>query len=310
MSPTAPPSGRQFLIACGVQRATIVEVGGGIREYEVGGRPVLDPYPVDAMADGAHGAPLVPWPNRLRDGRYRFDGVDHHLPLTEPEKGNAIHGLLRWRSWRPVEVSAHRLVMAARLHPLPGYPFDLDVRIEYRLGACGLVVTTTSRNLGATACPYGLGQHPYLSPGGGCVDEGRLRLEAATRIITDERGLPIGREPVAGTPFDFRAGAALGALAVDSPFTDLTRDRDRRAWARLTGPDGCTVALWVDEHFPYIEVFTGDTLGPARRRRGLGCEPMTCPPNALADGVDVVRIEPEASTTTSWGVRLDGREET
>ena len=305
-----PPSGRQFEISCGRQRATIVEVGGGVREYQVAGRAVLDPYPVDAMADGAHGAPLVPWPNRIRDGRYTFDGVEHRLPLTEPETGNAIHGLLRWRSWRMREVTGHRLMMGTRLHPMPGYPFDLDVRIEYRLGSGGLVVTTTARNVGSTPCPYGFGQHPYLSPGAGRVEACTLRLEGATRIVTDERGLPTGREPVDGTPFDFRSGIELRALEVDSAFTDLARDSDGRAWARLTGPDGCTAALWVDQTFPYLEIFTGDTLAPDRRRRGLGCEPMTCPPNAFADGIGVVRLEPEASITTSWGVRLDGTEET
>ncbi|MGH9302279.1 MAG: aldose 1-epimerase family protein, partial [Acidimicrobiales bacterium] len=71
---TTPPSGEQFEIRDGEQKATIVEVGGGIREYVVGERPVLDSYPLDVMCDGAHGSPLIPWPNRLADGAYRFDG--------------------------------------------------------------------------------------------------------------------------------------------------------------------------------------------------------------------------------------------
>lgn len=72
---TLPPSGEQFEISYGEQRATIVEVGAGVREYVVGERPVLDPYPLQAMCDGGHGAPLIPWPNRIADGRYRFDDV-------------------------------------------------------------------------------------------------------------------------------------------------------------------------------------------------------------------------------------------
>ena len=69
------PSGEQFEISHGEQRATVVEVGGGVREYGAGGRAVLDPYPAEAICDGAHGTPLIPWPNRLADGRYSFDGV-------------------------------------------------------------------------------------------------------------------------------------------------------------------------------------------------------------------------------------------
>ena len=70
--PPPPPSGQQFQIVHGDQRVTIVEVGGGIREYVAAERPVLDPYPLAEMCDGAHGAPLIPWPNRLADGRYSF----------------------------------------------------------------------------------------------------------------------------------------------------------------------------------------------------------------------------------------------
>lgn len=308
MTHAPPPSGRQYTLARGEQRATVVEVGGGIREYEDAGRAVLDPYPVDAIADGARGAPLVPWPNRLRDGRYRFDGVEYRVPLTEPERGNAIHGLLRWRDWRALEVTGQRVVLGIRLHPMPGYPFDLDVRVEYRLGAAGLEVTTTAVNRGAGACPYGFGQHPYLSPGSGLIDACVLELDAATRITTDERGLPTGREAVTGTGYDFRGGTGIGDREVDSAFTDLGRDADGRARAALTGPDGRTAELWVDRHHPYLEIFTGDTLAPERRRRGLGCEPMTCPPNAFADDVDVLRLEPGESATTSWGARLRSRD--
>jgi len=179
------PSGEQFEIRSGPQRATIVEVGGGVREYVVGQRRVLDPYPLEAICDGAHGAPLIPWPNRLADGTYRFDGSDHTVALTEPDKHNAIHGFLLWRSWQAVEHETSRVVMRTRLHPLMGYPFTLDVQVAYELGDDGLVVSTTATNLGDRACPYGAGQHPYLSPGHGSVDDCTLQLDAATRILTD-----------------------------------------------------------------------------------------------------------------------------
>lgn len=298
------PSGEQFELRCGEQRATIVEVGGGVRSYEVDGRPVLDPYSVDAMADGAHGAQLVPWPNRLDAGRYSFDGVEHRAAITEPAMNTAIHGMLLWRSWRPVEHSASRVVLGIRLHPMIGYPYTLDVRATYDLSADGLVVTTTATNVGAADCPYGHGQHPYLSPGSGLIDDCVLELDAATRIVVDERKLPVGREAVAGTPYDFRRGARLGDPAIDTAFTDLGRDGDGRAWARLTGPDGATAACWVDPSYPYLEIFTGDDLAPDRRRRGLGCEPMTCPPNAFATGEDVIRLPPGGSHTASWGLQL------
>jgi aldose 1-epimerase len=300
-----PPSGAQFEIAHGEQRATIVEVGGGVREYLVGERAVLDPYALDAVCDGAHGAPLIPWPNRLADGRYSFDGTRYQLALSEPEKLNAVHGLLRWRNWEARERSVDRVVMGTRLHPLAGWPFMLDVTISYTLGEDGLSVETRGINLGDVACPFGAGQHPYLSPGAGLIDDCTLELGAATRILTDpERQLPTGTEPVAGTPFDFRSPRPLGPAEVDHAFTALERDAAGSAWVRLTGADGRTAELWSDASYPVMQLYTGHTLAPARRRRGLGAEPMSCPPNALQTGELIVRLEPGESHMGRWGVRL------
>lgn len=299
------PSGEQFEITSGDQRAFIVEVGGGVRAYTVGERPVLHPYDRDAMCDGAHGAPLIPWPNRLADGRYTFDGVEHQVALTEPEKRNAIHGFLQWRPWQAVEHTFDRVLMGTRLHPLQGYPFTLDVQVEYQLADSGLTVRTSATNVGDRVGPYGCGQHPYLSPGSGLIDDCVLQIPAQTRILTDaERQLPTGTEPVDQTPFDFRSGRPVGDLEVDSAFTDLIRDDDGLAWVRLTGTDGRSAELWVDESYPIVEIFTADTLAPERRRRGLGTEPMSCPPNALQTGEGLRRLRPGHSVTTTWGVRL------
>jgi aldose 1-epimerase len=302
---TTAPSGEQFEISHGEQRATIVEVGGGVREYAVGGRAVLDPYPLEAICDGAHGAPLIPWPNRLADGRYSFDGVDYQVALTEPTKSNAIHGFLRWRNWQAKEREPGRVVMGTTIHPLEGYPFALEVSVAYELGESGLTVTTVATNVGDAACPFACGQHPYLSPGEGLIDECSLELDARTRILTDsERQLPTGTEDVAGTAFDFRLGRRLGDQQLDFAFTDLARDEEGRAWVRLRAPDSSCAELWVDDSYPIVELYSGDTLAGPRRRRGIGSEPMSCPPNAFQTGVGVVRLEPGQAARSRWGARL------
>jgi aldose 1-epimerase len=300
------PSGEQFEISHGDQRAVLVEVGGGIRSYTCGDRDVLEPYAEQDMCDGAHGTPLIPWPNRLADGAYTFAGTSYQLPITEVAKHNAIHGLLRWAPWRCLQRAADRVRLGARIHPIPGYPFPLDVSVDYRLDADGLTVTTTATNLGDRACPYACGQHPYLSPGAGLVDEATLHLDAASWIDTDNpRQLPTGVAPVAGSDWDFRTAQRIGDRTLDYPFTDLGRV-DGRAVARLTGADERTVELWVDGSYPILEIFTGDTLAPHRARRGLGCEPMTAPPNAFATGKGVITLAPGETTTQVWGVRLVG----
>ncbi|MFI5046034.1 MAG: aldose 1-epimerase family protein [Acidimicrobiia bacterium] len=300
------PSGAQFEITSGEHHATVVEVGGAVRTYDVGALRVLDPFPLDAMCDGAHGSPLVPWPNRLADGRYSWDGTAYQVALTEPDKQNAIHGFLRWEPWVARVHEADRVVMGVTLHPQSGYPFALGVEVEYRVGPEGLVVTTTATNVGDAALPYANGQHPYLSAGDdGVLDDCTLAFAAATRVDTDTvRQLPSGTEPVAGTEFDFVARRAIGAFVMDFAFTDLVRDGDGRAWVSLGRSDGSFAELWVDESYPYLELYTGDTLAPGRRRRGLGSEPMTCPPNAFATGQQVIRLAPGERAVTQWGARL------
>ena len=301
------PSGAQHEIVHGEQRAVVVEVGGGVREYAHGGRDVLQPYAVDAICDGAHGTPLAPWPNRLGDGWYVFDGKRYQVPLTEPGKQNAIHGFLRWQAWDCVEHREDRVTMAARIHPTPFWPFDLGVTVAYALDDDGLTVTVVARNLGRDDAPWAYGQHPYLSPGEGTVDDCRLTVEAGTRITTDARQLPTGHARVAGSSYDFAHPRAIGSTAIDHAFTDLVRDADGRARLVLEGDDGRTVSTWVDESFPYLEIYTADSLAPDRRRRGLGVEPMTAPPNALQSGTDVRRLRPGGTLTHRWGTRLEPR---
>jgi aldose 1-epimerase len=241
----------------------------------------------------------------LAEGRYRFEGVDYQVAITEPDKGNAIHGLLRWRCWEVVRQESNRVTMGIRLYPLAGYPFLLDVMVDYVLDNEGLTVTTTAVNRGEQTCPYGCGQHPYLSPGGGLIDDAVLCFAAGTRIVTDpHRQLPTGTELVAGGCFDFSQGRQLGDQRIDFAFTDLARDDAGRAWVRLDGPDGMRAELWVDGSYPIVELFTGDTLSLHRRRRGLGAEPMTCPPNAFQSGEGVRRLAPGQAVTTRWGARL------
>jgi aldose 1-epimerase len=195
--------------------------------------------------------------------------------------------------------------MALRLYPLTGWPFAIDVRLTYSLGDRGLTVETRAENVGSQACPFASGPHPYLSPGEGLVDACELSLPAATRmLVDDERQLPVGSEPVDGGPFDFRSGRPIGDLRIDHPFTDLSRDSDGRAVVRLARADGRNVELWADRSYSVLEVYTGDTLAPARRRRGLAVEPMTCPPNALQSGEGIVRLKPGQAHVSRWGVRF------
>ena len=295
------PSGEQIEIAFGDQRATVVEVGGGLRTYSAGGRELVDGYGIDEMSSSGRGQVLLPWPNRIQDGSYEFDGQRHQLPIDDVGEQDAIHGLVRWAAWTAGEREPHRVVMQHRIHPQPGYPFSLAVSIEYLLSDEGLRVRTTATNAGAGPCPYGCGAHPYLRVGTHVVDSVTLQAPGRTVLLSDERGIPVGSEPVEGTEYDFRRPRQIGATRLDNAFTDLDRDGDGLARVSLSDPEGGSLALWVDESYRYLMLFTGDPL-PDVARRSVAVEPMTCPPNAFRTGEALIRLEPGRSFTSTWGI--------
>ncbi len=113
--------------------------------------------------------------------------------------------------------------------PQPGYPFALEIEVEHVLDAHGLTVRTTGRNIGDAELPFGAGFHPYLTVGTPRIDDTVLQVQAGTRLVTDERGIPTGeRAPVAGTAYDFATPRPIGATQLDTAFGDLARD-DARA---------------------------------------------------------------------------------
>ncbi|WP_079042218.1 gluconokinase, GntK/IdnK-type [Streptomyces aureus] len=298
------PTGGSWRLVRGEQSAEVVRLGGALRDYVVNGRPLLDGFSTGSAITGGRGQLLVPWPNRVGGGRYRFDGRDLQLPLTEVEKDNAIHGLLRWTLWELLARTEDTVMLGTTLCPQPGYPFLLDVRVEYRLGAEGLSTTVRATNAGTEPAPYGVGQHPYLTVGTDLVDSVVLTVPARSLLRTDERGLPIGQEPVEGTPYDFRTARPIGDLRLDTAFTGLDRDPDGRAVVRLAHPSGLHgVDLRLGDGTRWVQVYTGDTLAePERRRRGVAVEAMSCPPDAFRSGTDLAVLQPGATHVLRWGL--------
>jgi aldose 1-epimerase len=298
-----PLTGPQYEIEAGAWRATVTGLGAGLRELTRDGHPVITGFDADELPPHSAGQLLAPWPNRVDGGRYRFGGAEHQLPLTEPARGNAIHGLTRWTAWSLVAQEPDAIVLRNEAHGQQGYPFCIEIDVTYALTESdGLTVETTARNRGSRPAPWGTGAHPYLTLGTD-VDEWELTLPAQFRLLADDRGIPSGPpEDVAGTDYDFRKPRRLGATQLDHAFTGLTRDADR-AWVKMS-VNGATLGLWADATYPWLQVFTGDPLEPERRRKALAVEPMTCPPNAFASGQDLVTLAPGRSITHTWGINF------
>jgi len=301
-----PPSGRQFRIRRGDQELVVAEVGAALRSYVLAGVPLLEGFDESEICHDGRGQLLLPWPGRLGDGRYSFDGQDHEVPLDEPEFGNAIHGFTRWDNWVAESRSDTRLAMRHRLHARPGYPFCLDLTATFELDASGLSVSLTAVNTGTSPAPFGAGAHPYFTLGTPQVDSCLLRVPASTYLLTDARLLPAGKIPVSGTEWDFREGRVIGGTELGSAYTDLVRDRDGLARTTLEAPDGRRLTVWVDQAHRWLQLYSGDAIAAPHRRTSLAIEPMTCPPDACRSGEDLTVLEPGEKLVARWGVDVTG----
>lgn len=296
------PTGRQIVLESDGARAEIGTVAAVLRSLTVNGVAVTEPFPADAPPPFGDGIVLVPWPNRVRDARWMLDGEPQLLDVTEPDKANALHGLLRYADYEVREQTAGRVTLGAIVPPQRGWPFLLDTWVRYELRPDGITVTHGVTNHADRPAPYAAGTHPFLRVGETPVEDLVLTVAGSTYFEVDDRLNPIEERPVEGTPYDLQTGRRVGDLQLDTAYGGVTHRNGAAAW--LTAPDGATVELVQDVDWGYVQVFTTRRFPDGDRfRLAVAVEPMTAPPDALNSGQGLQWIEPGASSEGSWGIR-------
>ena len=296
------PTGTQIVLHGRGLTAIITEVGATLRELSWQGRPLVSGFGRHDLPHAYQGAVLAPWPNRLADGRYRWGDHTYQVPLSEPERHNALHGLVCFAPWQVVDRDPESVTLAHRLWPQRGYPFLLDLEARYELSDEGLTFTLTAVNAGDGPAPYGASFHPYLVAGGGRVDDWTVQVPAATYLTVDpDRLLPVAVAPVGPAGYDFRSAASLAGIEVDHAFTDLAFDGDQdgagAVTLQLVGPGGRGVAMTWDRGAPWLQLCIPDENNPTMTRQALAVEPMTCPPDAFNSGIDLITLPPGGQHT-------------
>lgn len=304
------PTGEQHVLetstASGELRATITGVGAAIRTLSIDGVDLVPSYGEDQTPPFGAGLVLVPWPNRIRDGKWTHDGVERQLAITEPKHHNAIHGLLRYTEYREVERTRDSVTLAATVFPQLGYPYLLATAVKYELVADGLRVTHFLENQGGEPAPVAVGTHPFVKIGGLRTEDLTLRLDAASHIEVDERLLPTGEVPVDGSVWDFREGRRVGDVSLDDAFGELASDDDGIVEHSLTAEDGRSVSVWAEDEFGFVQVFTTREFPGESGDVAIAVEPMTAPAEAFNSGRGLRWLDPGEEWHGTWGIRFRG----
>ncbi|KHS52097.1 aldose 1-epimerase family protein [Brevibacterium linens] len=307
-------------LACDESTAAISPIGASLVRFSVGDRPIV--VPMNAF----DGAVLAPWPNRIDGGRFDFAGDSHQLPITEPERNTALHGLVADVEWSVVERTESTISLEYALEPTEGYPFEFSLQVDFELAEAELRMRARALNTGSAPAPFGFGFHPWLSGGAGeLVDEAQLVIPAAHWYETNERLIPTGVRPFDdGTAVpadhvsddsacmvckDFRALRLIGGTVLDDALGQPRRGDDGWSRARLKGTDLREVVVGMGPGFRTWQACTGDGLDEDLARRAIAIEPMTCPPNAFAAGeagVDFDVVAPGDELVAEWSIALTG----
>ena len=310
-----PASGIQHALRAGDYEAVVASVGATLRSLTYRGRDLVVPFEADEVRPAHRGATLAPWPNRVVDGRYSFGGRDFQLPLTEPARSHALHGLATWLDFEAIDKGPDHVTLAAVIQPQTAYPWRIVVTTTFALGPDGLTQSVTAHNESDEPAPWGTGPHPYLVAGDGRVDGWTLELPATQVLaVTADRLIPTGLVTVDSEDperFDFRSARPIGSAEIDHAYSGLTRDADGTATVRVTDAAGSGVEMSWDAACPWVQVHTADKPDAAQSRLGLAVEPMTCAPDAFNGGsydydAGLLVIEPDASVTASWRIGAIG----
>lgn len=266
-------------------------------------RQVMQPMrtPVEvARHRWSKGAQLAPWPNRIQDAVYEFEGATYHpVKNFRPQGGHAIHGTVAFETAKlasktPVDGTMELTISSKGWQ---GYPFPLKMSFRFSLDAKGgFRMETEIANTGKGRCPVGHGWHPYFRLGDS-IKPNLLQLPDGKRLPMTERAVPDGTRQTWNA---FAKPAPIGEDFLDA-CVELSA-KSGRVSTRLVDTDlDLSLELWQEAgpgKYGYVQVFTHP------RRHCLAIEPMTCAPNAFQNGMGLVVLEPGQSLVAACGVVL------
>jgi aldose 1-epimerase len=292
------------------QRLILNPEGGGIVAYftaEKGERRDIV-YGYDrAEKSGSMGDVLFPFPGRVEHSQYTFAGATYTLSDVAIKDGHAIHGFAKRSLWEVITVKEDQATLRysidASVYAERGFPYSLLLELTYTLSEEGMSCQALLRNTGPQPAPAGLGFHPYFTVGTRTVDAAHLQIAARKQVEFDAVLKPTGKLiPISESSLDFSQPTPVGSRVIDACFTDLEYSSGR-CLTRLAAGNGRSVTVWQDAAFPYLQIYSADTISETHRRRALAIEPQTCTGFAFnVPQMGLLTLAPGQEFHGQWGI--------
>ena len=242
---------------------------------------------------------LLPYPNRLRDGRYKHGGKNYQFDLTNPATQNSIHGFgynapmvvdMVWKNAKETGIKCSWQHDGKH----DAYPFRFTAEIKMILRGPKFEMSMTFKNDSEVDIPVGLGWHPYFKMSEKS-DDSSLKIPDCQLIDIDDRMLPTGKK----TPFKgFKRLTPIKNKTLDNGF--LIENQTQNAETVLASAHG-KLTFWQEtgaKKWNFLQVFTPP------HRQSVAIEPMTCNIDAFNNGDGLVMLKPSESMGGTFGVRF------
>ncbi len=243
---------------------------------------------------------LSPFPCRIRDGKYEFEGKQYQFRKLFKD-GNAIHGLLAGKSFTVLEEDISEVSAALSMEYYydkedGGYPFNYACGVRYILHPDSLLeVVTTVTNLDDRVIPIADGWHPYFQLGGR-IDDWHVRFHASAIVEFDQRLIPTGKLLQYNI---FDNPRMLGDTFLDNCFI-LKQELVSPACELFNPANGLRVSFYPDASYPYLQIYTPPT------RQSIAVENLSGAPDCFNNKMGLTLLQPGHSQifTTRYKVSV------
>jgi aldose 1-epimerase len=283
--------------------AIISPIGAALLSLNLAGNQVIEKLATDRPELYAGGV-MAPWSGRVAAGAWVHpDGRKFQLPINEPARKNALHGLVFDKEFVVARSAESSVELSIEITQSEGYPFHLKLAIAYELDGGELICSFAVKNLSTEKAPFGLGFHPYFSTKW-LGDEVSITNSAKTVYELDQSLIDTGTQKTAGSTKDLSVGKLATGASLDDDFTDLDFDGGVSR-TTLSNSAGSGVEIWQEDIFKHNVIYTTDSYeAEGGTTTAVAIEPCISAVNALNTHGDLVWLSPNQTQSGSWGIRL------